>query len=163
MHPNKGTRNQTLWVNVNNSSDWCEVGWTKAFKGDFNYLHYWGYGNAQGIDAFAIYYQIQQGFSYHYQIKRFNDNYYDVEIDNYDFANCNTSPFTLAATVGLEMTSPNATAAVVEPIELQWRRATDLVWFDWGSLSTTWDEQQTGPGRWSWITEPTHGKDWAQH
>jgi hypothetical protein len=93
------------------------------------------------------------------------DGLYNFYIDNQDVGDCHANPFTLHVKVGLEYTHPNDKAAQNDPRELQWRRATDLIWFDWGSLGTPYSQfasSNNGRARWNWETAPTSGEDWIQ-
>ncbi|MGB2694317.1 MAG: hypothetical protein WBD55_03915, partial [Dehalococcoidia bacterium] len=159
---------QTLWLGVENtqpntqSTEWCEIGWTKAYNGNPNNFHYGAFRVNGEYDDFPLYFAIEIGNSYHYQIARTYDGLYDMYINFQDVADCHANPFSLYVQVGLEYTAPSAYAEVNDPRQLEWRRATDLQWFSWGSLGTPVTSYEDGAAaRWSWPDFPTHGRDWT--
>jgi hypothetical protein len=162
-----GHTNQTLWVSVKSDpGQWCEVGWSKGFKGQPEAYHYWGFNVFEDgewkTDEFGIYVALgDYGTSHFYQISRQYDGLYNIYIDNNDVADCFVDPFTVDIDVGLEYTAPNAVAPVNEPREIQFRD-TNLNWHYMGELGTTMTENEVGSAsRWDWVTQPTHGKDWT--
>ncbi len=158
-----GHTNHALWVYVESSLEFCEIGWTKAYHGDASYRHYGAYAvNGEYLD-FPIDFPVgSSGTTHHYQIHREYDGKYNLYIDNNDVQDCFANPFTLLVETGLEYTSPSAVAPVNDPRDLQWRRATDFAWFDWGSLSTSVTSLVYGSAaRWNWEVYPTHGEDWT--
>lgn len=163
-----------LWVGVDSSQvssgipDWCEVGWTKGWTDasgnkQSGYAHFYArYLNGAYSEAFPGTPVGAAGTSHHYQIFRQYDGKYNVYIDNQDIGDCFANPFTLWAQVGLEYTSPTAKAEANDPRQLQWRRSSDLVWFNWGSLGTPVRSHQDGSSaRWRWVTFPIYGRDWT--
>lgn len=170
---NGGFTAQVPWVGVENSSYaardyWCEIGWTKGWtdgnQHDGNYRQYAAFRtHADGYEEFLLYYGIEVGRSYHYEIVRQYDGDYRLYIDLNHVGDCYADPFTLWVQTGLEYTSPDATANAVDPRELQIRRPTDLRWFYWGEVGNIEPPQIVGSrSRWQWQTYPTHGRDWIQ-
>jgi hypothetical protein len=167
-----GHTNQALWLGVQNSQPWtedgywgefCEVGWTKAFHGDGNYRQYMAFYVNGVYDDSLVYYPITPGQSYHYQVLREYNGKYNVYIDFVDVHDCFANPASTWVRTGLEHSSTQATAAVNDPRELQWRDL-NLNWHAWGDQGIPVYEQQIGPyPRWAWEQFPTHGEDWIQH